>query len=89
MYRTTETANLAHVVLPAAGWGEKEGTFINSERRLGVLKKVKRAPGQALSDFSIFRLIAEAWGCGEMFAKWDSPEAVFQIMKPPLARKAV
>lgn len=81
MYRTTETAHLAHVVLPAAGWGEKEGTFINSERRLGVLKKVKRAPGQALADFSIFRLIAEAWGCDEMFAKWDSPEAVFQIMK--------
>ncbi len=81
MYHTTETAQRAHLVLPAAGWGEKDGTFINSERRLGVFKKVRRAPGQALSDFSIFRLIADAWGCGKMFEKWDSPEAVFQILK--------
>jgi assimilatory nitrate reductase catalytic subunit len=81
MYHTTETAQLAHLVLPAAGWGEKEGTFINSERRIGVLKKVKRAPGQALADFSIFRLIAEYWGCGEMFRDWSSPEAVFEKLK--------
>ena len=37
--------------------------------------------GQALSDFNIFRLVAEAWGCGEMFREWSSPEAVFQILK--------
>ena len=81
MYHTTETAQLADLVLPAAGWGEKDGTFINSERRIGVVKKVRKAPGLALSDFNIFRLIASAWGCGEMFAKWESPEAVFQILK--------
>ena len=69
MYHTTETAQLADLVLPAAGWGEKDGTFINSERRIGVIKKGRRAPGQALSDFNIFRLIAEAWGCGEMFRR--------------------
>jgi len=67
--------------LPAAGWGEKNGTFINSERRIGVLKKVARAPGQALSDFNIFKLIAQYWGCGKMFEKWSSPEAVFEILK--------
>jgi len=81
MYHTTETAQMADLVLPAAGWGEKEGTFINSERRIGVLKKVRKAPGQALSDFNIFRLIADAWGCGEMFAKWDSPASVFEVLK--------
>ncbi|GAB5560573.1 MAG: nitrate reductase [Synoicihabitans sp.] len=77
MYATTETALMADLILPAAGWGEKDGTFINSERRIGVTRKVARAPGMALTDFSIFRLIAEAWGCGDMFASWDSPEAVF------------
>lgn len=81
MYASTETAQLAHLVLPAAGWGEKEGTFINSERRFGVTKKVRRAPGLALSDFAIFRLIAESWGCGEMFRRWNSPAAAFQIIK--------
>jgi assimilatory nitrate reductase catalytic subunit len=81
MYPTTETAQRADLYLPAAGWGEKEGTLINSERRLGLIKKVRRAPGQALSDFHIFQLIAHYWGCGEMFAAWSSPEAVFQMLK--------
>ena len=81
MYASTETARLAHLVLPAAGWGEKEGTFINSERRFGVARKVCRAPGQALSDFAIFRLVADAWGCGDMFRNWTSPAAVFQLLK--------
>jgi anaerobic selenocysteine-containing dehydrogenase len=81
MYHTTETAAFADLVLPAAGWGEKDGLFINSERRLGLIKKVSRAPGQALADFSIFKLLAEAWGVGEMFESWSSPEATFQILK--------
>ena len=81
MYSTTDTAQFADLVLPAAGWGEKEGTLINSERRYGLVKKVARAPGQALSDFNIFKLIAQYWGCGAMFTAWSSPEAVFQILK--------
>jgi anaerobic selenocysteine-containing dehydrogenase len=81
MYANTETAQLAHLVLPAAGWGEKEGTFINSERRIGVIKKVARAPGQALTDFHIFRLIAHYWGCEALFREWSSPQTVFQILK--------
>ncbi|HET6794918.1 MAG TPA: molybdopterin oxidoreductase family protein [Acidimicrobiales bacterium] len=81
MYTTTETARLAHLVLPAAGWGEKDGTFINSERRLGVVRRVRRAPGQALADFHIFRLLAEAWGCADLFAEWTSPEAAWQVLR--------
>jgi ferredoxin-nitrate reductase len=81
MYATTETAKMADLVLPAAGWGEKDGIFINSERRLGVTRKVARAPGQALSDFAIFKLVAEAWGCGGLFREWSSPEAAFQVLK--------
>jgi assimilatory nitrate reductase catalytic subunit len=69
------------LVLPAAGWGEKEGTLINSERRLGLVKKVRRAPGQALADFHIFQLIAHYWGCATQFARWSSPEAAFRLMR--------
>jgi len=88
MYHTTETAQLAHLVLPAAGWGEKEGTFINSERRIGLIKQVRRAPGLALSDFRIFQLVAEAWGCGDMFHRFSSPAAVFDIIKECSAGQA-
>ncbi|MBI2706163.1 MAG: nitrate reductase [Actinobacteria bacterium] len=80
LYGTTETAQRADLVLPAAGWGEKDGTFINSERRIGVIKRVARAPGQALTDFAIFKLIADAWGCGHLFEEWSSPEATFTLL---------
>lgn len=80
MYPNTETARIADLVLPAAGWGEKEGTFINSERRIACIKQVKKAPGQALSDFRIFKLISEYWGCSELFKKWKSPEDTFKIL---------
>ena len=81
LYHSTETAQQADLILPAAGWGEKEGTFINSERRIGLVKKIARAPGQALADFHIFQLLAHYWGCGPMFAEWSSPQATFQILK--------
>jgi len=81
IYHSTETAQLAHLVLPAAGWGEKEGTLINSERRIRLVKRVARAPGEALSDFRIFRLLAAAWRCGGMFERWKTPEEVFAILQ--------
>jgi assimilatory nitrate reductase catalytic subunit len=81
MYSTTETVQAADLLLPAAAWGEKDGTFINSERRIGCVRKVARAPGVALSDFAIFKLIALYWGVGDMFSRWTSPEATFQILK--------
>jgi anaerobic selenocysteine-containing dehydrogenase len=81
LYTTTETVRFADVLLPAAGWGEKDGTFINSERRFGLIKKALRAPGEALADFYIFKLVAEAWGVGDLFESWSTPEATFQILK--------
>jgi len=81
MYQNTATAKEADLILPAAGWGEKDGTFINSERRIGPIKKIAKAPGQAMADFFIFKLIAHYWGVGEMFKEWETPEKVFQILK--------
>jgi anaerobic selenocysteine-containing dehydrogenase len=87
MYHSTESARAADLVLPAAGWGEKNGCLINSERRIGTIKAVRKAPGLALSDFRIFRLIAERWGCGEMFRSWTDPEAVFKIIRDLTANR--
>lgn len=81
MYHSTETAEVADLYLPAAGWGEKEGTQINSERRIGVSKRVKRPPGQALPDFEIFRLLGVASGCGDLVERMSSPEQAFLLMR--------
>jgi len=52
-YRNTETAAYADVFLPAAGWGEKEGTMTNSERRISRVRAAVPPPGEALPDWSI------------------------------------
>ena len=88
MYANTETARIADLVLPAASWGEKNGTFINSERRIGTLKQVKKAPGKALSDFRIFQLLAQTWGVGDLFEKWTDPESVFGLLQKLSADQA-
>jgi anaerobic selenocysteine-containing dehydrogenase len=80
LYGTTETAQVADLVLPAAGSGEKYGTFINSERRIGIVDKVMDPPGEAKADFDIFKGIAEAWGLGDMFAQWNSTEDIFRFL---------
>jgi assimilatory nitrate reductase catalytic subunit len=81
LYADTETALRADLFLPAAGWSEKEGTLINSERRIGRVRASRKPPGQARTDFEIFKGIAEVWGCGPMLRKWRDPEKVFAILQ--------
>lgn len=80
MYATTETAARADLLLPAAAWGEKDGTFINSERRIGAIRRVSAPPGQARTDFEILRGLIDAWGASELFRRWQTPADVFQIL---------
>ncbi|MGB6150849.1 MAG: molybdopterin-dependent oxidoreductase [Pricia sp.] len=60
-YRS-ETTEFADLLLPAAGWLEKEGTMTNSERRISYLPKVIDAPGEALPDAEILWRFAQAMG---------------------------
>ncbi len=62
-----ETAELADVVLPAAGFAEKEGTFTNTERRVQRVRQAFSPPGEALADWQIFCRIAQQMGA----AGWD------------------
>lgn len=54
-----ETAELAHIVLPAATWLEKDGTFTNTERRVQLLRPVLSAPGVAKPDWKITAAIGK------------------------------
>lgn len=67
-YHPTETGALAHVLLPAAGWGEKEGTQTNSERRVSLMRRAVAPPGDALPDWEIFARVGRALGHREQFA---------------------
>lgn len=76
-YHPTETTQLAHVLLPAAQWPEKEGVMTNSERRLTYLPKLLEPPGEALPDWRILTLFAREMGFKEAFP-YESPEEIFQ-----------
>ena len=81
-FHPTPTTELAHMVLPAAGWGEKEGTYTNSERRVSKVNAAVAPPGQALSDFEIFLRLADELDCrDELFAGWKEPRDAFQEWK--------
>ncbi|WP_421873530.1 molybdopterin-dependent oxidoreductase [Marinoscillum sp.] len=60
--KKSDTAKYADLILPAAGWLEKEGTMTNSERRVTYLPKVIDAPGEALPDSEIIMRFARAMG---------------------------
>ena len=79
----TETARLADVVLPAALWGEKTGTFTNADRTVHLSEQAVDPPGEARADLDIFaRLRAAAWTSGQgrqqPLVKWSTPEAVLR-----------
>lgn len=69
----TETAQLADVVLPAASFAEKEGTFTNTERRVQKIRQAITPIGNAKADWEIICLLANAMGY-EMH--YDSPAAI-------------
>jgi NADH-quinone oxidoreductase subunit G len=60
----TETAMLADVVLPAAAYAERDGTFVNIERRVQRFQKGLNAPGQALADWRIIADLAAQFDAG-------------------------
>ncbi|MFN3323569.1 MAG: molybdopterin oxidoreductase family protein [Bryobacteraceae bacterium] len=77
-YHPTPTTELADLVLPAAIWGEKEGTYTNSERRVSKVNAAVPPPGEALPDFEIFLRIAERLGVRErLYPGWSSPRDAF------------
>ena len=81
-FHPTPTTEMAHLVLPAAIWGEKEGTYTNSERRVSKVNRVVDPPGEARSDFDIFLALAETLGVrDQLFPEWRTPEDAFNEWK--------
>jgi anaerobic selenocysteine-containing dehydrogenase len=75
----TPTSAFAHLVLPAAIWGEKEGTYTNSERRVSKVNPAVKPTGLARPDFDIFLDIAERLGVrDELYPDWTSTHDAFR-----------
>ncbi len=81
LYPDTATAKMADLFLPAAAWGEKEGTLINSERRFAHVAPAHPKPAGAKTDFEIFRLLGQAWGLHDLVARFGSPKQTFALLQ--------
>ncbi len=73
----TETTGFGDVVLPASGWGEKDGTVTNSERRISRQRAFQSAPGEARSDWWIISEVARRMGWGAAF-RYRRPADIFR-----------
>lgn len=77
----TDTAQCADVVLPAAGWGEQEGTFTNGERRVQCLHKAQEPPEGAMLDWKIMEEIAVRMGVPREKFHYESAEEIFEEIR--------
>ena len=81
----TETARLADVVLPAASWGEKVGTFTNADRTVHLSEKAVDPPGEARPDLDIFLDYASRMDFrdqdGAPLIGWHDAESAFEAWK--------
>lgn len=73
----TDTTELADILLPAAAWGEKDGTVTNSERRISHQRKFLAAPGDAKPDWWIITQVARKMGFEKAFP-FEKPVDVFR-----------
>jgi assimilatory nitrate reductase catalytic subunit len=75
IWAETDTARLAHVLLPATGWGEKDGTVTNSERCISRQRAFLPAPGQARPDWWQLAQVAQRMGFAGF--DWETPADIF------------
>ncbi|GIX30305.1 MAG: nitrate reductase [Porticoccaceae bacterium] len=73
----TDTARLAHILLPAAAWGEKNGTVTNSERTISRCRGAVPPPGEARPDWWMLAQVARRLGHGRAF-DWRHPAEIFR-----------
>jgi formate dehydrogenase major subunit len=71
----TETAEFADVVLPASAWGETDGVFTNTERRVQRVRAAVAPQGEAQPDWWILAEIAKRMGVPGF--EWTTPQEVF------------
>jgi len=78
LFATTDTAKRAHVVLPALGWGEKDGTVTNSERRISRQRPFLPPPGEARPDW---------WALAEVGRRLGHPAAFAYVTAAEIFRE--
>ncbi|WP_204137318.1 molybdopterin oxidoreductase family protein [Halomicronema sp. CCY15110] len=80
-YYPTETAEYAHVLLPAAQWGEKSGIMTNSERTVTYCPAFRDRPGETRADWEIFAAVGRRLGFEQQFASQTSADVYTEFVQ--------
>jgi len=80
-YEDTESAEYAHVFLPAGTWAEKEGVMTNTERRVSLVKPLATPPGQAKPDLWVFNRMAERFNKDGKVTFLENAPDIFKEMR--------
>ena len=78
----TETAELADVVLPAASFAEKDGTFANTERKVQRVRRAVPPPGSALDDLSIINMVSSRMQGDNQDRYQGSSDPIYHTVPP-------
>lgn len=81
IYDDTDTSQHAHVFFPVVSMLKKQGTVINTERRFSAIQPVLTREANEYTDFEVFLGMGKALGMGALLDSWQTPEAVFELMK--------
>ncbi|MCP9890098.1 nitrate reductase [Cyanobium sp. Aljojuca 7D2] len=79
-YAGTETAEVAHLLLPAAQWSEKSGVMTNSERRVTLCPAFRQPPGEARPDWAIFAELGRRLGFDDQFRYGSTAEVYAEFV---------
>ncbi len=81
IYGNTDSSQDCNVYLPAVPGIKKEGTLINTERRISAMRPVLNKSEDERSDYEIIYGIGKALGMGSLLDKWKTPKDAFNLMK--------
>ena len=84
-----KAAHAADVILPAAAYTEKAGTYVNTEGRVQLADKAVFAPGDAREDWTILRAMADALGVSVGFNSFDELRAAMAAAVPALGQEGL
>ncbi|AKN29496.1 nitrate reductase [Clostridium carboxidivorans P7] len=81
IYGDTDSSKDCDIYLPAVPGIKKEGTYINTERRISAMRPVLKKSEDERSDYEIIYGIGKALGMGNLLDKWKTPRDAFNLMK--------
>lgn len=81
IYDDTDSAKLCDVYLPVVSGIKKEGSYINTERRISAMRPALKKEENEKTDYEVMLGIGKALGMGDLLDKWKTPRDAFNLMK--------